>query len=238
MSKIAVVTGAGSGVGRAVALELAKRQYDVALLGRHEESLLETIKLASNPGGKLLPIVCDVSREQDVRAMAARVRSEVGDPSVLVNSAGVNAVKRALVDLSVEDFKHILDINLTGVFLCIHEFLPAMRRGGSGTIVNINSDAGLSANPISGVSYIAAKFGLTGLTDAINIEERKNGIRACCIFPGEINTPLLEKRPVVPPPEARAKMLQAEDVAAAVMLAIDLPERATVERLLIRPRVR
>jgi NAD(P)-dependent dehydrogenase (short-subunit alcohol dehydrogenase family) len=238
MSKIAVVTGAGSGVGRAVALELAKRQYAVALLGRHEESLLETIKLASNPGEKLVPIVCDVSREPDVRAMAARVRSELGDPSVLVNSAGVNVMRRALVDLSVEDFKHILDVNLTGVFLCIHAFLPAMRRSGSGTIVNINSDAGLSANPVSGASYIAAKFGLTGLTDAINIEERRNGIRACCIFPGEINTPLLEKRPVVPPPEARAKMLQAEDVAAAVMLAIDLPERALVERIVIRPRTK
>jgi len=238
MSKIAVVTGAGSGVGRAVTLELAKRQYHVGLLGRHEESLLETIKLAANTHGKLIPIVCDVSRETDVRTMAARVRSELGDPSVLVNSAGVNVIKRSLVDLSVEDFKHILDVNLTGIFLCVHAFLPAMRRSGTGTIVNINSDAGLAANPVSGASYIAAKFGLTGLTDAINIEERKNGIRACCVFPGEINTPLLAKRPVVPTPEARAKMLQAEDVAAAVMLAIDLPERALVERIVLRPRTK
>src|SRR4051812_41421584 len=105
MSKVAVVTGAGSGVGRAVALELAKRQHPVALLGRHEESLLETIKLASNPQAKFVPIVCDVSREQDVRTMAARVRSELGDPAILVNSAGVNVAKRTLVDLSVEDFK-------------------------------------------------------------------------------------------------------------------------------------
>jgi len=236
--KIAVVTGAGSGVGRACALELAKRDYHVALLGRREEPLRQTITLASGANGKLLPIACDVSREDDVSAMADRVRAELGDPSALVNSAGVNVARRALADLSVADFKHILDVNLVGIFLVIHQFLPAMRKAGGGTIVNINSDAGLWANPVSGAAYIAAKFGLTGLTDTINIEERKNGIRACCIFPGEINTPLLEKRPVVPPPEARAKMLRAEDVAAAVMLAIDLPERALVERIVIRPRTK
>jgi NAD(P)-dependent dehydrogenase (short-subunit alcohol dehydrogenase family) len=238
MKPIAVVTGAGSGVGRAVALALAQRDYDLALIGRHEESLLETISLIGAAKGKPVPMVCDVGSADDVRVMAARVRSELGDPTVLVNSAGLNVAKRALVDLSVEDFKHIVDVNLTGAFLCIHAFLPAMRRNGAGTIVNINSDAGLSANPVSGAAYVASKFGLTGLTDAINVEERKNGIRACCIFPGEINTPLLEKRPVVPPPEARAKMLQSEDVAAAVMLAIDLPDRATVERLVIRPRTK
>ena len=85
---------------------------------------------------------------------------------------------------------------------------------------------------------IAAKFALTGLTETINVEERTSGIRACAIFPGEINTPLLDKRPVPPPPEARLKMLQPEDVAAAVMFAIDLPDRAVVEKLLIRPRTK
>src|SRR5213078_1523269 len=103
------------------------------------------------------------------------------------------------------------------------------------TIVNVISDAGLSGNRVSGAAYIAAKFGLSGLTAAINAEERKNGIRACGIYPGEINTPLLDQRPTPPGAEARAKMLQADDVADCVMLAINLPARAIVEQLLIRP---
>jgi NAD(P)-dependent dehydrogenase (short-subunit alcohol dehydrogenase family) len=153
-----------------------------------------------------------------------------------VNCAGINVAKRSLAELSSDDYRHIVDVNLNGAFYCVHEFLPSMRAAGDGTIVNVISDAGLSANRVSGAAYIAAKFGLTGLTATINAEERRNGIRACAVFPGEINTPLLDRRPTPPPPEARQKMLQAEDVAACVMLAIDLPTRATVEQIVVRPR--
>jgi len=114
--------------------------------------------------------------------------------------------------------------------------LPAMRKAGSGTIVNVVSDAGLWANKVSGAAYAASKFGVTGLTATINAEERHAGIRACAVFPGEIDTPLLDKRPKPPTAEARARMLGAEDVSACVMLAIDLPERATVEQIVVRPR--
>jgi NAD(P)-dependent dehydrogenase (short-subunit alcohol dehydrogenase family) len=231
MEKVAVVTGAGSGVGRAVANELAKRGYKVALLGRRREPIEEAARSIAG-----LAIVCDVADESSVTAMAQRIRQELGDVSVLVNSAGINVARRALADLSVEDFRKVVDVDLTGAFLCTHAFLPEMRKRKEGTIVNVISDAGLHANRISGAAYIAAKFGLTGLTATINAEERRNGIRACAVCPGEINTPLLDKRPVPPPAEARAKMLQSEDVAACVMLAIDLPHRATAEQILIRPR--
>jgi NAD(P)-dependent dehydrogenase (short-subunit alcohol dehydrogenase family) len=233
---VAVVTGAGSGVGRAVAIELAKRGFQLALLGRRIDPLNETISLA-NATGKALAISCDISHEGDVASMAKRVRDELGAPSVLVNSAGTNIARRALADLSIEDYRHVIDVNLTGAFLVTHAFLPDMRSAGRGTIVHVISDAGLKTNRISGAAYIASKFGLVGLTGTINDEERRNGIRACAVCPGEINTPLLDRRPVPPPPEARQKMLQAEDVAACVMLAIDLPDRATVEQILVRPRV-
>ena len=239
MPQNAVVTGAGSGVGQAVTIELAKRGYAVALLGRHERTLEETIALAKPAGGgRLVAVQCDVADEKAVAAMADRVRNELGDPTVLVNSAGINVAKRSLAELSVEDFQKVLAVDLTAGFLCVHAFLAAMRKLGRGTIVNVISDAGLSANPISGAAYIAAKFGLSGLSDTINVEEQAHGIRSCAIYPGEINTPLLDKRPVPPPAEARAKMLQAADVAAAVMFAIEMPDRAVVEKLVIRPRVR
>lgn len=240
MSKIAVVTGAGSGVGRAVGIELARRGFDVALVGRREEPLKETITLAKGGGGgRMIAVPCDIGDADDVARMAERVRGELGEPSVLVNSAGTNVARRALTELSIEDYREVIDINLNGAFFVTHAFLPAMRkRGGQGggTIVHIVSDAGLTANRISGAAYIASKFGLVGLTATINAEERNNGVRATAILPGEINTPLLDRRPVPPPQEARVKMLQAEDVAACVMLAIDLPERAVVEQLLVRPR--
>jgi len=239
MSRIAVVTGAGSGVGRAVAIELAKRGFDIALVGRREDVLNETIALLDSRQRKLA-VPCDIGDPAEVERMATRVRSELGDPTVLVNSAGTNVARRALSELSVEDYRQVVDINLNGAFYVTHAFLPGMRMaggaGGVGTIVHVISDAGLTANRISGVAYIASKFGLVGLTATINVEERNNGIRATAILPGEINTPLLDRRPVPPPPEARTKMLQAEDVAACVMLAIDLPERAVVEQLLVRPR--
>jgi NAD(P)-dependent dehydrogenase (short-subunit alcohol dehydrogenase family) len=238
MTNVAVVTGAGSGVGRAVVIELAKRNYRVVLLGRREELSKETIALTGKNDGSLVAIQCDVSSQNDVQAVIGRVRADFGDPTVLVNSAGINIARRSLAELSIEDYKKVLDINLTGSFLCIHAFLPGMRKQGVGTIVNVISDAGLAANPVSGAAYTAAKFGLTGLTETINVEERHHGIRACAIFPGEINTPLLDQRPVVPPADAREKMLQAEDVAACVMLAIDLPHRATIEKLLVRPRTK
>lgn len=238
MPHIAVVTGAGSGVGRAVVIELAKRGYEVALVGRREEALKETVAAASG-GGRMLAMPCDIGDADDVARMAARVRAELGEPSVLVNSAGTNVARRALADLSIDDYRQVVDINLNGAFYVTHAFLPAMRRQGGafgGTIVHIVSDAGLTANRISGAAYIASKFGLVGLTATINAEERNNGVRATAVLPGEINTPLLDRRPVPPPMDARGKMLQAEDVAACVMLAIDLPPRAVVEQLLVRPR--
>jgi NAD(P)-dependent dehydrogenase (short-subunit alcohol dehydrogenase family) len=236
MSKVAVVTGAGSGVGRAVVIELAKRGYDIALVGRREEPLKQTIALTDSRQGKLRAVSCDIGDADDVARMADRVRAELGDPAVLVNSAGTNIARRALTDLSIDDYRQVVDINLNGAFFVTHALLPAMRAQRSGTIVHVVSDAGLTANRISGAAYIASKFGLVGLTATINAEERNNGIRATAVLPGEINTPLLDRRPVPPPQEARAKMLQAEDVAACVMLAIDLPDRAVIEQLLVKPR--
>jgi NAD(P)-dependent dehydrogenase (short-subunit alcohol dehydrogenase family) len=138
--------------------------------------------------------------------------------------------------LSVQDFHRVIDANLNGTFHCVRAVLPGMRRAGGGTIVVIVSDAGMSASAKAGAAYVASKFGQRGLVQSINAEERGHGVRATAIFPGDINTPLLDKRPVPPPPEARAKMLQPEDLAACAMLAINLPERAIIEELLVRPR--
>jgi len=235
MNKTAVVTGAGSGVGQAVALALAKQGWRVAIVGRRAETLKETMERAGADKDKLLPCPCDIGDNDAVGKMGKHALATFGSVEVLVNAAGTNAPKRALEVLSLEDYHAMIDTNLNGAYYVTQAFLPAMRARKSGTIVHIVSDAGKQASPKAGPAYVMSKFGLAGLTQSINAEERANGIRACAIFPGDIDTPLLDKRPSPPPAEARAKMMRAEDIAECVMLAINLPSRAVVEELIIRP---
>jgi len=236
MSKTAVVTGAGSGVGQAIALALVKQNWDVALVGRRESMLRETSQLAGDFRQHFMICPCDISDLSEVRGMAERVLAEFKGIEVLVNAAGTNAPKRALEVLSLDDYLVMLNTNLHGAYFCVQAFLPQMRARKSGTIINIVSDAGKQASPKAGPAYVMSKFGLAGLTQSINAEERGNGVRACAIFPGDIDTPLLEKRPNPPTAEARARMLQSVDVAECALLAIHLPPRAIVEEILIRPR--
>jgi NADP-dependent 3-hydroxy acid dehydrogenase YdfG len=233
-AKVAIVTGAGSGVGRAVALWLAREGWQVTIVGRRAEQLRETAQLAGQ--GHVHPCPFDVADPKAAPAVVEAVVQKFGAVHALVNSAGTNLPRRGLDVLSVEDFHRLVDVNLHGTFHFVHAALPVMRKQGEGTIVNVVSDAGLIANAKAGAAYVASKFGVTGLTQSINAEERDKGIRATAVFPGDIDTPLLEKRPNPPTPEARAKMLQPDDVAACVMLAINLPQRAVVEQLLVRPR--
>jgi NADP-dependent 3-hydroxy acid dehydrogenase YdfG len=236
MAQIAVVTGAGSGVGQAVVWRLARAGWRVALVGRRAATLDETIRQAGAGAGRLLAVPCDISDQAAVAAMRDTVQAQLGPVDVLVNAAGTNTPRRSLDQLDAEDYRQVVRTNLDGAFYCVQAFLPSMRERHTGTIVNIISDAGLRANAKAGSAYVASKFGLAGLTESINAEERTQGVRACGIFPGDINTPLLEKRPNPPPADARAEMLQPEDIAECVWLAISLPPRAIVESLVVRPR--
>jgi NAD(P)-dependent dehydrogenase (short-subunit alcohol dehydrogenase family) len=234
--KTAVVTGAGSGVGQAVALALAKEGWRVALVGRRAEALKETVRSAGPLGGELLVCLCDIRDAQAVEQMGRRVLAEFKEVEVLVNAAGTNAPRRALAELSLADYDEMISTNLNGAYYCVQAFLPQMRARRSGTIVNIVSDAGKQASPKAGPAYVMSKFGLAGLTQSINAEERVNGVRACAIFPGDIDTPLLDKRPVPPDVAARARMMKPEDIADCALLCIRLPSRAIVEEVLVRPR--
>ncbi|HOY60294.1 MAG TPA: SDR family NAD(P)-dependent oxidoreductase [Verrucomicrobiota bacterium] len=234
--KTAVVTGAGSGVGQAVVLALAARGWRVALVGRREEKLRGTIARAGAPASALLPCPCDVADSDAVNAMAERVRREFGAIDVLVNAAGTNTPNRALAVLSPADYHAMINTNLNGAYYCVQAFLPQMRARQSGTIVNVVSDAGKAASPKAGPAYVASKFGLAGLTQSINAEERGHGVRACAVFPGDIDTPLLEKRPTLPDADARRRMLQPSDVAACVLHCIEQPPHVIIEELLVRPR--
>jgi NADP-dependent 3-hydroxy acid dehydrogenase YdfG len=235
MIRNAVVTGAGSGVGQSVALKLAEQGWQVALIGRRSEALQETVARAGKFANNLFACPCDIGDVKAVGRMAEEVSRKFGEVEVLVNAAGTNSQRRAFEVLALDDYHAMIDANLHGAYYCVQAFLPRMRARKSGTIVNVVSVAGKSASIKSGPAYVMSKFGMAGLTQSINAEERARGIRACSVFPGDIDTPLLEKRPSPPPAEARRKMLQSADVADCVLLAIHLPARALVEEIVITP---
>ena len=236
MNKTAVVTGAGSGVGQSIALKLAQQGWRVALVGRRAEALSATVQLAGPLAKQFLACPCDIGEQPAVAKMAASILAEFKDVEVVVNAAGTNAPRRSLEVLSLDDYHAMMNTNLHGAYYIVQAFLPQMRARQSGTIINIVSDAGKQASPKAGPAYVMSKFGLAGLNQAINAEERPHGIRASAIFPGDIDTPLLDKRPLVPDATARARMMKPEDIADCALLCINLPARAVVEEMLVRPR--
>lgn len=236
MNNTAVITGAGSGVGQSTALKLAALGWRVALVGRRAEALQETVSLAGDAGSRCRIYPTDIGQPGAVSSMAERVLQEFGEVGVLVNAAGTNVPNRSLEILTLADYTAMMDANLHGAYYCAQAFLPGMRARGSGTIVNIVSDAGKQASPKAGPAYAMSKFGLAGLTQSINAEERGRGIRAIAIFPGDIDTPLLNRRPVVPDATARARMMKAEDIADCAVFCLSLPSRVIVEEMIVRPR--
>jgi NAD(P)-dependent dehydrogenase (short-subunit alcohol dehydrogenase family) len=234
---VAVITGAGSGVGRAIALKFLAEGWNVGLVGRRQDALDETGELAgAATANRIAKLSCDISDASSVATMAEDVLRRFGGVDVLVNSAGINVPKRSFETLSLDDWHAVLATNLHGAYYCVRAFLPSMRARGGGTIININSDVGKVARDLAGPAYVSSKFGLMGLTAQINAEERSKGIRACSICPRDVNTPLLDKRPQPPTAEARAKMLQPEDLAACAWLVATMPSRVVVDEISLSTR--
>ena len=229
------ITGAGSGIGRAVARGFAAGGARVALLGRRLEALREMQRelAATQAGVALEPL--DVSDRAAVDAAAQRLLERWGRVEILVNNAGFNLPRRSFRELSAEAWDQMLAINLTGAYNLIRAALPSMREHKAGLVINVASIAGKLANALSGPAYVAAKHGMVGLSHTLNEEEWPHGIRACAICPGEVNTPLLDKRKQRPPDADIAKMMAPEDVAAAVTFVASLPARTIVTELTMMP---
>jgi NADP-dependent 3-hydroxy acid dehydrogenase YdfG len=232
--KTILVTGGGSGIGLAAARLLLDEGAHVAITGRNEEKLRRAAG-ELNAGERLIYRAADVADLTQVQALTRDVTQRLGRIDILVNNAGLNIKERTFRELTPDNWHLLLGANLHGAFYCMHAVLPQMRERRDGLIININSIAGKRANPLGGLAYIAAKFGLRGLALGVAAEEKDNGIRICNIYPGEVNTPILEARPAPVSEERRRVMLQAEDVAAAVLFIATLPPRASIPELVITP---
>jgi len=233
-NKVAWITGGGSGIGLAGGLELARAGAHVVISGRSAETLKKAEK-ELKAAGSCETIALDVADQKEVARAAAEITKRHRRVDILVNSAGLNHPKRRFRDVSIDGWNQIVAVNLSGTFYCCQAVLPGMRERKDGLIINVSSWFGRYWNTLGGPGYNATKHAVVSLTETLNVEEAANGIRATCILPGEVATPILEKRPVPPPPHERARMLQAEDLGRAILFVATLPPRACVNELIISP---
>ena len=230
--KTAWVTGAGSGIGRAIAISFAAEGAKVALTGRRVAPLEETAKMI---GSAAVIVPADLTDEKQVAAALAKVESSLGGPDILVNNAGVNLPKRYLHQLTPEAIRSLVDGNLTAPFFTSVAVLPGMRKRGGGHIIQIASMAGKNISFLSGPGYTAAKHGFVALSQSINQENGIHNIRSCCICPGEVATDILKNRPEPVPQEDIERLLQPEDLAAMALFVATMPERANITEMLVTP---
>lgn len=232
--KTALITGGGSGIGLGTALALARDGCRVAIAGRRLEVLKEG---AANWTGQP-PILChvvDVADREGVHKLFTWANQQFGKIDILVNAAGINLKNRMMSNMQPPDWDRVMAINASGVYHCMYAVLPQMRERKDGLIVNISSISGKRAAALGGVAYNASKFAVAALSTSVANEEVPHGIRITNIFPGEVDTPILEHRPQPVSAERRAKMLLPEDVADMVVAIAKLPARAHVPELIIKP---
>lgn len=232
--KIVLVVGGAGGIGLGIARALAAEGCRLAIADNDKEALANATK-AEGRESAFIGQACDITRRDQVSQLFKWLDDELGPIDILVNSAGINVSNRMMSNIDPVDFDRMMEVNTTGTFNCIHTALPVMRQKGSGLIVNIVSLAGKRAMLLAGMPYCVSKFATSALGTFVNLEECGNGIKVTNIYPGETNTPIVDKRPTPPPPEKRARMLQPEDIAACVVTVAKLPARAIVPELIITP---
>lgn len=232
--KTAVVTGGGTGIGWAIAKALHDAGAQVGIAGRR----LEKLQAAAQQAGGKNPILChtvDVADRDSVSALFDWMNDKLGKVDILVNSAGINIPNRKMTDMQPEDWDKVMTINATGAYNCIHAVLGQMRERRDGLIINVSSIAGKRAAALGGIVYCASKFAMTALGTAVGNELADEGIRVTNIYPGEVDTPILENRPTPVTDEHRARILQPEDFANLAVAIAALPPRANVPEIIVKP---
>jgi 3-oxoacyl-[acyl-carrier protein] reductase len=227
--QVAVITGAGRGIGAAIAKELSRSGAIAVLCGRTAAALDSTAQAIIQAGARAEVVTCDVTSLQSAEAAAARVEASFGRVDILVNNAGIRGFDGPLHQLPPESWDQIMNTNLRGVYYAVRAFAPMMIRARSGHIINISSLAGKNALP-NGAAYAASKWGLNGLSYSLAEELRSYNIRVAVICPGSTNTELSPHAGKDP-----AKMLQPEDVAHAVAMLVTQSAQSFVSEILLRP---
>jgi NADP-dependent 3-hydroxy acid dehydrogenase YdfG len=233
--KVAWVTGAGSGIGEAAAIGLGAAGAAVVLTGRRRDPLERVAERIRKGGGTAHVQPGDMGRAATAGTIAAFIERELGRLDILVNNAGVNIPDRSLQTLTPSGVDEVVQGNLSSAFYGVLAVLPIMRRQKDGVIINTASYAGRFVSAQPGSSYIAAKHGVVTLSHSINMEECRNGIRATALCPGEVATPILDKRPIPVSAEDRARMVQSEDVGDLICYIASRPAHICINEVIITP---
>ena len=235
--KTIIVTGASSGFGEAIALACAEAGANVSLVARRK-TLLEQVAegaRALNPNAEVLICPADVSDDAQIIAALEQTRAAFGSIDVLVNNAGFNHTERSIADTSAEQWRELLDVNLTSAFVFTKAVLQEMKERGDGLIINLASRAGMYPGLLAGVGYSTSKIGMEALNIITNEEGNPHGVRASLVNPGAGNTPIMDRRPIQPSADQKALMIQSEDIAATVVFLACLPPRVHIDFLSIMP---
>jgi 3-oxoacyl-[acyl-carrier protein] reductase len=227
--QVAVVTGAGRGIGAAIARILGALGASVVLCGRTRSVLESTAAVIAQAGGTAQVAECDVTDAQSLDNLAGWVERTFGRADILVNNAGIGGFNAPLHQLPPHQWDQILNTNLRGVYYAIRSFVPMMIRGKSGHIINISSIAGKNPLP-NGAAYAASKWGLNGLSYSVAEELRAHNIRVSVIAPGSTNTDLSPHAGKDP-----SKMLQPEDIAHLIAMLVTQSPQSFVSEIVLRP---
>lgn len=233
--KVAWVTGAGSGIGEAAAIGLARAGVGVVLTGRRAAPLDEVARRIQSEGGTAAVKAGDLMLPATARRIADAIKQEFGRLDILVNNAGLNILKRSWRQLEEGGADEVLHGNLSSAFYCVIAALPIMRAQKDGVLIHTASWAGRFISPMSGPAYTAAKHGVVAMSHSINGEECVNGIRSSVVCPAEVATPILDKRPVPVSADERARMLQPEDIGDLICYIAALPAHVCLNEVLISP---
>ena len=233
--KTAWITGAGTGIGLAGAQALAQAGATVVMSGRRGDVLERESAAIRKAGGKATVEILDVSDADAVQRVAQSILARHRKVDVLVNSAGLNNPQRFWRDQTVESWNQVIRANLDGTFYCTKAVIPPMRTQKDGVVINISSWAGKYTSAMVGAAYNGSKAAVVSLTETINMEECANGIRACAICPAEVATPILDRRPVPPSAEERAKMLQPADLGETIRWVAEQPPHVCINEIIISP---
>jgi NADP-dependent 3-hydroxy acid dehydrogenase YdfG len=235
--QVAIVTGGGTGIGESAARLLAGEGAQIVICGRRSGPVDAVARAIEKDGGRCVARAVDL---EDAEAAAAFVRwtlEQFGRVDVLVNNAGHSSHARSIRWVGRAEWDSVMAVNLTAVYVLTQAVLPGMLERGGGTIVTVGSLAALKPGLIGGAVYGAAKAAARNLMGHVHNTLRNRGIRATIIMPAEVDTPILDRRPLNPDAAARATMMQAEDVARAILLAVTLPPRTVIEEIVMSPTI-